>query len=98
MTMTATQKADRLALIKKIAEKQNAQKEFKRKQALNAAKVRRWTDVVEKPRRKKAEDAFDAEIARMDENHNAWTDASSYAEKYYGETMRETTKFDNDWN
>ena len=54
--------------------------------------------MVEKPRRKKAEDTFDAEIARMDENHNVWTDASSYAEKYYGETMRETTKFDNDWN
>ena len=34
----------------------------------------------------------------MDENHNAWTDASKYAEQYYGETMRETTRFDNDWN
>ena len=31
-------------------------------------------------------------------NINAWTDASKYAEKYYGETYRETTKYDNDWD
>tara|TARA_A100001011_G_scaffold309399_1_gene325483 strand:+ start:52 stop:291 length:240 start_codon:yes stop_codon:yes gene_type:complete len=31
-------------------------------------------------------------------NINAWTDASKYAEKYYGETYRETTKHDNDWD
>lgn len=98
MTMTAAQKADRLALIKEIAEKHKAKAEFKRKQKINSMKVRRWSDVVESPKRKAKEDAFDAEIARMDENHNTWTDASKYAEKYYGETMRETTKFDNDWN
>ena len=98
MTMTAQQSADRLALIKKIAQKVERRAAFKKKLAAQGSVVRRWTDEVEKPKRKKAEDAFDAEIARMDENHNAWTDASSYAEKYYGETMRETTKFDNDWN
>ena len=32
------------------------------------------------------------------ENINAWTDGSKYAEEYYGETMRETTRFDNDWD
>lgn len=26
-----------------------------------------------------------------------YTDASKYADKYYGETFRETTRFDNDW-
>ena len=31
-------------------------------------------------------------------NINAWTDASKYAEKYYGETMRQTTRYDNDWD
>jgi hypothetical protein len=31
-------------------------------------------------------------------NINHWTDASRYADEYYGETMRETTRFDNDWN
>ena len=32
------------------------------------------------------------------DNINAWTDAESYANEYYGETMRETTRFDNDWD
>lgn len=27
-----------------------------------------------------------------------YTDAPKYAEKYYGETYRETTRFDNDWD
>lgn len=27
-----------------------------------------------------------------------WSDAPKYAEKYYGETFRETTRFDNDWD
>ena len=31
-------------------------------------------------------------------NINHWTDASKYADEYYGETMRETTRFDNEWN
>tara|TARA_Y100001963_G_scaffold131026_1_gene187885 strand:+ start:4392 stop:4625 length:234 start_codon:yes stop_codon:yes gene_type:complete len=32
------------------------------------------------------------------ENMNHWTDASQYAEKYYGETFRQTTRYDNDWD
>ena len=99
MTMTAQEKANRLALIKKIAEKRNRQAAFKKKLAAQGSVVRRWTDEVETPRRKKAQDAFEKELARMDsDNINAWTDASKYADQYYGETMRETTKFDNDWN
>ena len=27
-----------------------------------------------------------------------YTDASKYAEQYYGETYHETTRFDNDWD
>ena len=98
MTMTAQQKADRLALIKEVAEKVQRQKAFKAKLSAQSSKVRSWTNEVEAPRRKKAVDAFYAEIEKMDENHNQWTDASKYADQYYGETMRETTKFDNDWN
>lgn len=98
MTMTAEQKAARLELIKKVAAKRKAAADFKRKQEINAAKVRRYTDVVDKPRRKAAADKFDREIERMDENHNQWTDASSYAKKYYGDVAYETTRFDNEWN
>lgn len=98
MTMTTEQKAARLELIKAAAAKINAKKEFKRKQAINAAKVRRYTDVVEKPKRKKASDDIDRMISKFDENHNQWTDASKYADEYYGDTMRATTRFDNDWD
>jgi hypothetical protein len=98
MTMTAEQKAARLELIKAVAAKVEKRKAFKARQAANAAKVRRWTDVEEKPRRSAKAAEFDRMIEKLDENHNAWTDAPKYAEQYYGEVMRETTKFDNDWN
>lgn len=98
MTMTAQQKADRLALIKEIAEKRNRRAAFKAKLTAQRSVVRRYTDEVEKPKRKSKDDAFYAQLDKMDENYNTWTDASQYAKKYYGETMRETTKFDNDWN
>lgn len=34
----------------------------------------------------------------LDENYNHWTDAPQYAEKYYGERMRDTIAMDNDWD
>ena len=34
----------------------------------------------------------------VDVNYNHWTDAPQYAEKYYGERMRDTIAMDNDWN
>ena len=98
MTMTAEQMAARLELIKAVAAKIEKRKSFKARQAANAAKVRRYTDVVEKPKRQKADREFDSMIEKMDENHNQWTDASKYAETYYGDVYRDTTKFDNDWN
>ena len=42
------------------------------------------------------------ETSFMDEydthNINAWTDAPQYAEKYYGDRMRDTVNHDKDWN
>lgn len=35
-------------------------------------------------------------VVNNDERY--WTDASSYAEQYYGDTYRATTRFDNDWD
>lgn len=34
------------------------------------------------------------------DTHNiyAWTDAPQYAEKYYGDRMRDTVNYDKDWN
>lgn len=95
MALTAAQKADRLALIKDIAERKGMNKpSFKmraRKSTSKASKVvRDYT--------KNAADRFDKEIAKLDENYNQWTDASAYAKEYYGGVAYETTRFDNDWN
>ena len=97
--MTAQQSADRLALIKKIAQKVERRAAFKKKLTAQGSIVRRWSDEVEKPQRQAKQDAFDKEIASYDsDNINAWTDASKYAKEYYGETLHYTTKFDNDWD
>ena len=32
------------------------------------------------------------------ENIHAYTDASKYAEEYYGERYRQTTQYDNEWD
>jgi polynucleotide 5'-kinase involved in rRNA processing len=98
MTMTAQQKADRLALIATIAEKRNAAANFKSKVQTKTSKARKSRAVSDrKSERTSSLDSFYKNIDKMDENHNQWTDASKYANEYYGETYRATTKFDNDW-
>lgn len=96
--LSPKQKAERLQTIKEVAERMKRRKEFKAKQKANAMRVRRYTDEVEKPKRKAQGDKFDAMIEKMDENYNTWTDASKYAKQYYGDRMYETTRFDNDWD
>tara|TARA_B110000977_G_C10960553_1_gene448359 strand:- start:119 stop:454 length:336 start_codon:yes stop_codon:yes gene_type:complete len=101
--MTPSQKADRLALIATIAEKQNAKKRsnaaFKAKLTAKSKTVSASSDyTVRKSEVKDVTAAFFKSIDKMDENHNQWTDASKYADQYYGDTMRATTRFDNDWD
>ena len=96
--MTNAQKADRLALIREIAEKRNNQASFKNKVQKATSKVRDYTETVDAPSRRKAQNVFDMDMDRMNENCNQWTDASKYADQYYGDTMRATTRFDNDWD
>ena len=88
MTMTATQKAERLALIKKIANRRNTMSKLKKA----SAKQVRIVNTVQTPRKRK-----EIEVPK-ETNIYQWTDASSYAKEYYGETLHYTTKFDNDWD
>ena len=38
-------------------------------------------------------------ISRLDDRSDLyWKDEKSYADRYYGEVARETTKFDSEWN
>jgi len=34
----------------------------------------------------------------LGDNLDQWGDAPKYANEYYGDTMRYTTRFDNEWN
>jgi hypothetical protein len=88
MTIATTQ-SERLALIKKIADRRNKMAKVKSK----SRKVRDYS--VSSTSTKK-----DNGLAIPKETHNIyqWTDASKYAAEYYGETLHYTTKFDNDWD
>ena len=35
---------------------------------------------------------------KFERDERLWNDAPQYANQYYGETYRETTRFDNDWD
>jgi len=78
----ATTQSERLALIKKVAN---------RRKKLAAVKSK-----TRKIRAPKVDRSF-MDIPK-ESNMYQWTDASKYAKEYYGETMYETTRFDNDWD
>lgn len=79
----ATTHEDRMALIRKIAERRK-----------RMAKVRQQSaKVIKSVQPKKKE----IEIPK-ESNIYAWTDASKYAKEYYGEAYYQTTRYDNDWD
>ena len=78
----ATTYDERIALIKKIDQ---------RRKKLSAVKAK-----TRKVRAPKVDRSF-MDIPK-ESNIYQWTDASKYAKEYYGETMYETTRFDNDWD
>ena len=90
--MTDQQKADRLKLIAKIAHKQKVEKATK----LRMAKVKASSKTLTKRVPKKARSFMD--IPKEGNNFYAWTDERKYAQQYYGETLYETRRFDNDWD
>ena len=97
MTMTVEQKAARLALIKEVAAKRAKSENLRKRLAAGAKNVRRYTDEVETPKRRRSAAEFDAEVARMDENHNQYTDGSKYLAEHYGERLAERDEYESDW-
>jgi len=89
MTVAITYE-ERIALIRKIAERKKKMNLIKVKSKSVIDHLDRYEDAPKKANRIVEED--------KSKNDNYWTDAPKYAEKYYGETFRETTRFDNDWN
>ena len=93
ITKDSTQE-ERMEAIREASERLAVRKTRRARLAASAARVRKYVDEVDKPERKK----FDDMISKMDENYNHYQDAHQYAEKYYGEKMRDTVAMDNDWN
>ena len=85
---------ERMQAIREASERFAIRKARRARLAASAARVVRYVDEVDKPERKKLDDM----VSRMDENHNHYQDAPQYAEKYYGDKMRDTVAMDNDWN
>lgn len=88
----ATNYDDRIALIKKIAEAKKQDKARK----IRMAKLRAQSTTVKKQAKKVKRDFI--QIPKEDDNMYQWTDASKYAKEYYGDTMFQTTRYDNDWD
>ena len=92
--LTETQMADRLAMIKEVAEKRNRQSVLKASLAKKASAVKGWMDEVEKPAKAPTQNLTE-KYDGYNEHH--YTDASKYAKEHYGERYNQTTRFDNDW-
>ena len=60
------------------------------------AEQRKQDNFMKKQARQAKVKREDKSMLRKEEFH--WTDASKYAEQYYGETYRATTGLDNDWD
>lgn len=84
----ATTQSDRLALIKEIAERKKKMANIKRKSAGTIRQIKAAAKPVQ---------SFMDSPDDSSKNPNYYTDASKYAKQYYGETLYETTRFDNDW-
>ena len=63
---------------------------------LRLAEARKQATFMKKQARQARVKREDKSMLRKEEFY--WSDAPKYAEKYYGETFRETTRFDNDWD
>jgi ribonuclease HI len=88
MTIAVTYE-ERIALIKRIAERKKTLAKVK-------TKSRSVFDVMDKYEDTEKRNAKFVEEDKS-KNDNHWTDAPKYANQYYGEVYRETTRFDNDW-
>lgn len=91
-------KEERLVVIKEVHQKWLKKQALRQRLAEGAKKVRKWTDEVEAPKRKKEKDAFDKLIDGYDTNHNQWTDGSKYLAEHYGDRAADQKSYESEWN
>lgn len=100
MTIAKTQ-TERLTLIKEIAERRKAEKKAERARQIKMNEIKekgKKARSVMLKARKNRKDPLTILNIKDGENPNYWTDGSKYAKEYYGETMFETTRYDNEWD
>lgn len=92
--MTQAQMDRRLEMIKEAAKRL----EFKKRQQANAAKVaaRSYTN-SKMSKKEEAAYASDSYLAKLDENHNHYTDGSKYLAEHYGDRAAEQKSYESDW-
>lgn len=84
----ATTQDERIALIKKIALRKKKMSAIRKKSSSTIVKAKRVTPMVRD---------FVKTPDDSSKNPYYYTDSSKYANEYYGEVYRETTRFDDDW-
>jgi len=93
---------ERYEMIKAAAEKIAFRDQFRPKRKLSiSTRLRKAGTYTDEKRMTKADgesDYSDRILEKMDDNHNHWTDSSSYVDKHYGKVSTETKKDDNDWD
>jgi hypothetical protein len=84
----ATTRDERLALIKEIAERKKKMSAIRKKSSSTIMKAKKASPMARE---------FVKTPDDSSKNPYYYTDSSKYANEYYGEVYRETTRFDNDW-
>lgn len=91
--LTETQMAERLELIRAVAQKRDRRAAFKARMKTKSEQNVSWAKLYKK--KKKPTQNLTEKYDGVNENH--YTDASKYAKEYYGDVAYQTTRFDNDW-
>jgi hypothetical protein len=93
MIKVAQNKAERLMMIKEIAERNTLQ----RNNRMNTLKRKSKQSLEDVKGINRSKISGEIREPVQGENVNYWTDSSKYAEEHYGEAYRATTGLDNDW-
>ena len=78
----------------------NIEKDMTRSERLAVIRehAEKFNKKLKRNQRVRKTETVSLDIYTNQENINLWTDASQYANQYYGDVYRQTTRYDNDWD
>ncbi len=90
--------ADRMALIAEVAERTKEARALKVKKSRQRKRLKEEGKMFQmRLSTARGPERSVKKKEKGEENINHWTDGNKYANEFYGETMRETQKWDNEW-